>query len=186
MGITICADGTDRKNLQALVDNGAQLIYGPHANTTGGTTAGWYKFRAAWGGPERLDRTDEGARRAAQPRRACTTPTSSRPLPRTRAPAGPAAPGSSALTARRWPRCRRPRQKRQQGVYPDPQRSDSGQKIAEPESPARVLMSLAGALGPVAVRPSNYSYFVPKYPRPPWPAPHWPERRRVQGPEVGG
>ncbi len=51
MGIVICADGTDRKNLEALVKNGAQLIYGPHANTTGGTTAGWYKFRAAWGGP---------------------------------------------------------------------------------------------------------------------------------------
>jgi predicted amidohydrolase len=51
MGISTCADGTDQKNLQALVDNGAQLIYGPHANTTGGTTAGWYKFRAAWGGP---------------------------------------------------------------------------------------------------------------------------------------
>ena len=52
MGIAICADGTDRKNLQALVDNGAQLIYGPHANTTGGTIAGWYKFRSAWGGPD--------------------------------------------------------------------------------------------------------------------------------------
>ena len=52
MGIAICADGSDRKNLQALVDNGAQIIYGPHANTTGGTTAGWYKFRAAWGGPK--------------------------------------------------------------------------------------------------------------------------------------
>lgn len=51
-GITICADGTDRKNLEALVDNGARLIYGPHANTTGGTTAGWYKFRSAWGGPD--------------------------------------------------------------------------------------------------------------------------------------
>jgi predicted amidohydrolase len=50
MGIAICADGTDRKNLQALVDNGARIIYGPHANTTGGTTAGWYKFRSAWGG----------------------------------------------------------------------------------------------------------------------------------------
>jgi len=50
MGITICADGTDRKNLQALVDCGAKIIYGPHANTTGGTIAGWYKFRAAWGG----------------------------------------------------------------------------------------------------------------------------------------
>lgn len=52
MGITICADGTDRKNLQALVDNGAQILYGPHANTTGGTTAGWYRFRADWGGPD--------------------------------------------------------------------------------------------------------------------------------------
>ncbi len=52
MGITTCADGTDRKNLQGLVDNGAQIIYGPHANTTGGTTAGWYRFRAAWGGPD--------------------------------------------------------------------------------------------------------------------------------------
>lgn len=52
MGIATCADGTDRKNLQALVDNGARIIYGPHANTTGGTIAGWYKFRAAWGGPD--------------------------------------------------------------------------------------------------------------------------------------
>lgn len=52
VGIAICADGTDRKNLQALVDNGARLIYGPHANTTGGTSAGWYRFRAAWGGPD--------------------------------------------------------------------------------------------------------------------------------------
>ncbi|MSU80702.1 MAG: carbon-nitrogen hydrolase family protein [Gemmataceae bacterium] len=51
MGIAICADGSDRKNLEALVKNGAQLIYGPHANTTGGTTAGWYKFRSAWSGP---------------------------------------------------------------------------------------------------------------------------------------
>jgi predicted amidohydrolase len=52
MGMVICADGTDRKNLQALVDQGAQLIYGPHANTTGGTTAGWYRFRAPWSGPQ--------------------------------------------------------------------------------------------------------------------------------------
>ena len=51
MGISTCADGTDQKNLQALAANGARIIYGPHANTTGGTTAGWYKFRAAWGGP---------------------------------------------------------------------------------------------------------------------------------------
>jgi predicted amidohydrolase len=50
VGIATCADGTDRKNLQALVDNGANLIYGPHANTTGGTIAGWYRFRSAWGG----------------------------------------------------------------------------------------------------------------------------------------
>ncbi len=51
VGIAICADGSDRKNLEALVENGAQLIYAPHANSTGGTTAGWYRFRAAWGGP---------------------------------------------------------------------------------------------------------------------------------------
>ena len=50
MGIAICADGSDRKNLQALADGGAKIIYGPHANTTGGTVAGWYKFRAAWSG----------------------------------------------------------------------------------------------------------------------------------------
>lgn len=52
LGISTCADGTDRKNLEALVANGAKIIYGPHANTTGGTTAGWYRFRAAWAGPE--------------------------------------------------------------------------------------------------------------------------------------
>jgi predicted amidohydrolase len=52
MGISICADGSDRKNIEALAAGGAKIIYGPHANTTGGTTAGWYKFRAAWGGPE--------------------------------------------------------------------------------------------------------------------------------------
>ncbi|MBX9625156.1 MAG: carbon-nitrogen hydrolase family protein [Gemmataceae bacterium] len=52
VGIATCADGTDRKNLEALAANGAELIYGPHANTTGGTRAGWYKFRAAWGGPD--------------------------------------------------------------------------------------------------------------------------------------
>ncbi len=52
LGISTCADGSDRKNLEALVAKGAKIIYGPHANTTGGTTAGWYKFRAAWGGPE--------------------------------------------------------------------------------------------------------------------------------------
>lgn len=52
MGIAICADGSDKKNLQALVTNGAQIIYGPHANTTGGTIAGWYKFRSSWAGPD--------------------------------------------------------------------------------------------------------------------------------------
>jgi len=52
LGISTCADGSDRKNLEALVANGAKIIYGPHANTTGGTTAGWYRFRAAWGGPD--------------------------------------------------------------------------------------------------------------------------------------
>ncbi|HYE97559.1 MAG TPA: carbon-nitrogen hydrolase family protein [Planctomycetota bacterium] len=50
MGITICADGSDYQNLKALVDAGANLIYGPHCNSTGSTTAGWYKFRARWGG----------------------------------------------------------------------------------------------------------------------------------------
>lgn len=50
MGIAICADGSDKKNLDALVKNGAQILYGPHANTTGGTIAGWYKFRSDWGG----------------------------------------------------------------------------------------------------------------------------------------
>lgn len=50
MGIIICADGTDYQNLKALADNGAELIFAPHANTTGGTTAGWYRFRSRWGG----------------------------------------------------------------------------------------------------------------------------------------
>lgn len=51
MGIVTCADGSDYGNLQALVGGGARILYGPHANTTGGTTAGWYRFRAKWGGP---------------------------------------------------------------------------------------------------------------------------------------
>jgi predicted amidohydrolase len=51
MGIVTCADGSDFTNLQALADAGARLIYAPHCNTTGGTTAGWYRFRAKWGGP---------------------------------------------------------------------------------------------------------------------------------------
>jgi predicted amidohydrolase len=51
MGIVTCADGSDFANLQALVDAGARILYGPHCNTTGGTTAGWYRFRAKWGGP---------------------------------------------------------------------------------------------------------------------------------------
>jgi len=50
MGISTCADGTDYYNLKALVDNGADIIYGPHANTTGSTIQGWYNFRAKWGG----------------------------------------------------------------------------------------------------------------------------------------
>lgn len=52
VGIATCADGSARKNLQALVDNGAQIIYGPHANTTGGTVDGWYRFRGGWAGPD--------------------------------------------------------------------------------------------------------------------------------------
>jgi len=50
-GIVTCADGSDFANLQALADGGARILYGPHCNTTGGTTAGWYRFRAKWGGP---------------------------------------------------------------------------------------------------------------------------------------
>jgi len=52
MGISTCADGTSRDNVKALVDNGAQIIYGPHANTTGSTIAGWYNFRKKWGGAD--------------------------------------------------------------------------------------------------------------------------------------
>lgn len=55
MRIAICADGTDRKSLEALVANGTKIIHGPHANATGGTTAGGYWFRRL-GGPLRLDR----------------------------------------------------------------------------------------------------------------------------------
>jgi len=50
LGIGTCADNSDYNNLKALADNGAQIVYGPHANTTGSTLAGWYKFRARWGG----------------------------------------------------------------------------------------------------------------------------------------
>ena len=50
MGIVICADGTDFNNLKTLAGLGAKIIYGAHANTTGGTIAGWYNFRKAWGG----------------------------------------------------------------------------------------------------------------------------------------
>jgi|GEM_PF-2637236 len=50
MGIVICADGTDFNNLKTLAGRGAKIIYGAHANTTGGTIAGWYNFRKAWGG----------------------------------------------------------------------------------------------------------------------------------------
>jgi len=50
VGMLICADGTDYRNLRALADGGARLIYAAHANTTGGTIAGWYRFRARWGG----------------------------------------------------------------------------------------------------------------------------------------
>ncbi|HEX7897565.1 MAG TPA: carbon-nitrogen hydrolase family protein [Planctomycetota bacterium] len=50
MGIVTCADGSDFLNLKAVADKGAKIIYGPHANTTGSTLAGWYRFRARWGG----------------------------------------------------------------------------------------------------------------------------------------
>ena len=52
MGIAICADGSNPTNLMALAEGGAKIIYGPHANTTGGTLAGWYNFRKGWSGPE--------------------------------------------------------------------------------------------------------------------------------------
>lgn len=52
VGIAICGDGSHLENLKALADNGAQLIYAPHANTTGSTIAGWYNFRRAWVGPD--------------------------------------------------------------------------------------------------------------------------------------
>jgi hypothetical protein len=50
IGISTCADGSEFANLKALADAGAQIIYGPHANTTGGTIFGWYHFRSKWGG----------------------------------------------------------------------------------------------------------------------------------------
>ncbi len=50
MGISTCADGSDYLNVKALADAGARIIYGPHANTTGSTLAGWYRFRGKWGG----------------------------------------------------------------------------------------------------------------------------------------
>lgn len=51
MGISICADGSDFFNLKAFKDKGAQIIYGPHANSSGSTIEGWYQFRGRWGGP---------------------------------------------------------------------------------------------------------------------------------------
>ncbi len=108
MGIAICADGSDKKNLDALVNNGAQIIYGPHANTTGGTIAGWYKFRADWAGEKgwiaQLKVHAALHNHAAHFISATST---------TRAPAaaGRPAPGSSAPTARRSRRCR-PRRRR--------------------------------------------------------------------------
>lgn len=50
MGIGICADMSDYYNGKALADRGAEIIYAPHANNTGGTTAGWYRFRSKWTG----------------------------------------------------------------------------------------------------------------------------------------
>lgn len=52
VGIAVCADGSDFKNLEALAKNGARLIYAPHCNSTGSTVARWYKFREKWAGPE--------------------------------------------------------------------------------------------------------------------------------------
>lgn len=50
MGMLICADGSNFNNLKILADRGAKIIYGPHANTTGGTIEGWYNFRKSWSG----------------------------------------------------------------------------------------------------------------------------------------
>ncbi|MFO0966781.1 MAG: carbon-nitrogen hydrolase family protein [Gemmataceae bacterium] len=86
MGIAICADGSDRKILQALVANGAQVIYGPHANTTGGTTAGWYRFRSAWAGPDGAGRPAQGLRGGCTTTPAFTTRITPRPPARGRRP----------------------------------------------------------------------------------------------------
>jgi predicted amidohydrolase len=51
MGIAICADGSKRRNLQTLAAKGARIIYAPHATHNDGTTAGWYRFRSDWAGP---------------------------------------------------------------------------------------------------------------------------------------
>ncbi|MGE0608856.1 MAG: carbon-nitrogen hydrolase family protein [Pirellulales bacterium] len=50
IGLFICADGSDFLNIQGLADAGARIVYGSHANTTGGTINGWYKFRQRFGG----------------------------------------------------------------------------------------------------------------------------------------
>ncbi|MBL8793329.1 MAG: carbon-nitrogen hydrolase family protein [Planctomycetia bacterium] len=52
MGIAICADGSKRRNLQTLAARGARIIYAPHATRNNGTTAGWYRFRSDWSGPD--------------------------------------------------------------------------------------------------------------------------------------
>lgn len=50
MGLFICADGSDYRNIKALADRGARIVYGAHANTTGGTIRGWYNFRKRFSG----------------------------------------------------------------------------------------------------------------------------------------
>lgn len=50
VGIAICADGSLRWHLEKFVDNGARIIYGPHATRNKGTTAAWYNFRSDWAG----------------------------------------------------------------------------------------------------------------------------------------
>ncbi|MFO0969096.1 MAG: nitrilase-related carbon-nitrogen hydrolase [Gemmataceae bacterium] len=50
MGILICADGFDYRNLKKLADNGARLIHYPNASDAGGSPKGFYDSRAKWPG----------------------------------------------------------------------------------------------------------------------------------------
>jgi hypothetical protein len=50
MGIATSSDGTDYQHLKLFSEYGTQILYAPHANISGGTIAGWYKFREEWAG----------------------------------------------------------------------------------------------------------------------------------------